>query len=278
LPGFVTSSTLAQTYNANVPYLGYSSIVMGQNEANGSYNSLQLSFRGTTMSGDLTYQVGYTYSQSYDSFNVFASGGDLYPVSDPYVGWKYDYGPSAFDIRNSFFTNFVYEIPFLKHSSIRWLKTALGGWEISGIVSATSGAPLSIGLAGQNVATVIPMTLNRPNISGHMSNPHTVNEWFDTSVFSNPAPGTWGNTPANNVSGPGHDNWNLSFFKNFVFSEERRTNLQFRAEFFNVWNHTQWIGDTQNGGISTNYGAGNFGAVTSAADPRTIQLALKFSF
>src|SRR5262249_46389131 len=89
LPGFVTSSTLAQTYNASLPYLGYRSIEMGQNEANGSYNSFQLSFRGTTLRNDLTYQIGYTYSRSYDSFNAFASGGDLYPVSDPYLGWKY---------------------------------------------------------------------------------------------------------------------------------------------------------------------------------------------
>ena len=280
LPGFVNSSALAQTYNANVPYAGYNTIQMGQDEANGKYDSFQLSYRGTTSRGDLVYQVGYTYSQSYDSFTVYANGGggDLSNVSNPYLGWKYDYGPSAFDIRNNFFADFVYRIPFLRQSSNRWLKAALGGWEISGIVSAASGAPLSIGVTGQNVSSVIQNTSNRPNLSGHMSNPHTVNEWFDTSVFSLPAPGTWGNTPANNVSGPGHDNWNLSFFKNFVFSQERPINLQFRAEFFNVWNHTQWIGDTQNGGIVTNFGASNFGAVTSAADPRIVQLALKFSF
>lgn len=280
LPGFVSSSVLAQTYNANVPYTGYNTIEMAQNEANGSYNSLQLSLRGATLRGDLTFQIGYTYSQSYDSFTEMSTGGggDLSYVSNPYLGWKYDYGPSAFDIRENFFVNFVYEIPFLKQSSHRWLKTALGGWEISGIVSAASGAPLSIHLAGQNVSSVIPNTQNRPNISGHMSNPHTVNEWFDTSVFSMPAAGTWGNTPANSVRGPGHDNWNLSFFKNFVFSKERPVNLQFRAEFFNVWNHTQWIGDTQNGGISTGFGSSNFGAITGAADPRTIQLALKFVF
>jgi hypothetical protein len=280
LPGFVNSSALAQIYNASVPYVGYNSIEMAQNEANGKYDSLQLSFRGTTLRGDLTFQLGYTYSHSYDSFtNIgIGGGGDLSYVSNPYLGWKYDYGPSAFDIRNNFFANFVYRIPFLKQSSYRWLKAALGGWEISGIVSAASGAPLSIGVTGQNVTSVIQNTLNRPNLSGHMSNPHTVNEWFDTSVFSLPAPGTWGNTPADNVPGPGHDNWNLSFFKNFIFSQERPIKLQFRAEFFNMWNHTQWIGDTQNGGIITNFGASNFGAVTSAADPRTIQLALKFSF
>jgi hypothetical protein len=93
-----------------------------------------------------------------------------------------------------------------------------------------------------------------------------------------PAPGTWGNAPHNGVRGPGRNNWNISLFKNFLFSEQRGTNLQFRAEFFNLWNHPQWLGDSINGGISTNFGAGNFGAVTSAYDPRTIQLALKFSF
>ena len=88
----------------------------------------------------------------------------------------------------------------------------------------------------------------------------------------------WGDTPRNYVRGPGRQNWNISFFKNFMFNEERGTNLQFRAEFFNIWNHPQWQGDTLNGGVSTNLGASNFGAITNAYDPREIQLALKFTF
>ena len=279
LPGFVTNSSLAQTYNGSVPYLGYNSIQIAQNEANGDYNSMQVSFRGTALKDDLTFQVAYTYSHTNDSFDgITEINGDLYDVSNPYQGWKYDYGPSAFDIRNNFFTDFVYRIPLLKGSDNRVLKTTLGGWEISGIVIARSGAPLNIGLAGQNVATIVPNTANRPNVNGTMRNPHTVQEWFDTSVFSEPAPGTWGNEPHNGVRGPGRNNWNISLFKNFVLNEGRGTVLQFRAEFFNIWNHPQWVGDTLNGGISNNYGASNFGAVTSAYDPRTIQLALKFSF
>jgi hypothetical protein len=240
---------------------------------------MQVSFHGTTLKDDLTFQVAYTYSHTNDPFDgISQSGGDLYNVSNPYAGWKYDYGPSAFDIRSNFFTDFVYRIPLLKNSDRRLLKATLGGWEISGIVIARSGAPLNIGLAGQNVATIVPNTANRPNVNGAMKNPHTVQEWFDTSVFSVPAPGTWGDEPHNAVRGPGRDNWNISLFKNFVFDEERGTVLQFRAEFFNIWNHPQWVGDTLNGGISTSFGASNFGAVTSAYDPRTIQLALKFSF
>ena len=111
-----------------------------------------------------------------------------------------------------------------------------------------------------------------------MHNPHTVAEWFDTSIYTDPAPGTWGNTPRNSIRGPGRQNWNISFFKNFVFSETRGSNLQFRAEFFNLWNHTQLQGDGLNNGISNNFGASDFGQVKSAYDPRIIQLALKLYF
>ena len=91
---------------------------MAQNEANGDYNSIQVSLRGATLKNDLTYQVGYTYSHTNDSFDgITQSDGDLYDVSNPYAGWKYDYGPSAFDIRSNFFANFVYRIPLLKDSA-----------------------------------------------------------------------------------------------------------------------------------------------------------------
>jgi hypothetical protein len=268
-------------YNTLVPYLGYHSIKMAQNEANGDYNSLQVAMRGTLKS-DLTYQLGYTYSHTNDSFGSSGcgSGGDLCPISNPYLGWKYDFGPSNFDRRNIFFANFVYQIPLLKNSDNKLLKTTLGGWEVAGIVTAISGAPLNIGLNNPNVSNIVPNTANRPDLIGPLSNPHTANEWFDASpsVWATPAAGAWGNTPHNYVRGPGRDNWNLSLYKNFVFSEARGSSLQFRAEFFNIWNHTQFQGDAQNGGISTNFGASNFGAVTNAYDPRTIQLALKLFF
>jgi Carboxypeptidase regulatory-like domain len=265
-------------YNAAVPYLGYHSIRMAQNEANGDYNSLQVSMRGTLAKNDLNYSVGYTFAKSNDSFNSGGSAGDLYNISNPYAGWKYDFGPSNFSHENVFFANFVYQIPLLKNSENKLLKTTLGGWEVAGIIMAESGAPLNIGLNGQNVSSVVPNTQNRPDQTGSGSNPHTVNQWFDTSIYSMPAPGQWGNTPRDRVWGPGRDNWNVSLYKNFVFSETRGSSLQFRAEFFNIWNHTQWQGDNQNGGISTNYGASNFGAVTNAYDPRVIQLALKLFF
>jgi hypothetical protein len=270
-------------YNADVPFLGYKGIRQSVNGANGDYNSLQASLRGNLKS-DLQYQVGYTYSHTNDAGSQGSSAGDLGTISNPYAGWKYDFGPSPYDIHHVFFTNFVYEIPLLKNSDSKGLKMAFGGWEVSGIVSAQSGAPLNIGLNTPNITNVIPsygQNLNRPDRSGSGHDPHTVGQWFDTSIFSAPAPGTWGNTPRSFVRGPGRDNWNLSLFKNFWFNQERGTNLQFRAEFFNVWNHTQWNGNQiLNGGqgISSNFGASDFGQVKAAYDPRTVQLALKLTF
>jgi hypothetical protein len=265
-------------YNADVPFLGYKSLRIAQNAANGTYNSLQMSMRGN-LKNDLQYQVGYTYSKTNDTGSQGSSAGDLGNISNPYAGWKYDFGPAAYDIRHVFFTNFVYEIPLFKNSS-KGLKTALGGWELSGIVAVQSGAPLNIGCCGNdpNIASVVPNTSMRPDRSGSGHDPHSVGQWFDTSIYTTPAAGTWGDTPRNSVRGPGRDSWSLSLFKNFWFNQERGSRLQFRAEFFNVWNHTQWIGNSQLGGISTNFGSSNFGAVTGAYDPRTIQLALKLSF
>ena len=121
---------------------------------------------------------------------VASAGGDLCNISNPYLGWKYDFGPSSFDRRNIFFANFVYQIPLLKNSDNKLLKTTLGGWEVAGIITAQSGAPLNIGLNGQNVASIVPNTANRPDLTGHWNNPHTVNQWFDTSVYS--SAGSWG--------------------------------------------------------------------------------------
>ena len=282
IPGYVAGTPGLVPYNTVVAYPGYHGIRLAKNEANGDYNGLQIGLRGQLVGSDLTYQLGYTYSHTNDAGSNGSSAGDLGNATNPYAGWQYDFGPSNYDHEQIFFANFVYDLPFFKHSDSKAMKTMLGGWEISGIVTAESGAPLNIGLSGNSASSIVPNAANRPDHNGKGHDPHTQAEWFDTSIFSKPAcltgPDCWGNTPRNFVWGPGRDNWNLSVFKNFNFSETRGSYLQFRAEFFNVWNHTQWIGDEVNGGISRNFGAGDFGHVTNAYDPRTIQLALKLYF
>ena len=235
------------------------------------------------MTNDLQVNAGYTWSHALDSVNGTGSGNDLASVSNPYVGWRYDYGNSLFDRTNIFFVNFVYDIPWLRNSPNRFMKTVVGGWQISGIVQAVSGAPLNITTSGtvdgvNSVCNVVPNCTNRPDVIGAISYPHTVNQWFSISSFAAPAAGTWGDLRNNALRGPGRDNWNASFFKSFLLSEKRGSQFQFRADFFNIWNHTQFKGSVQTGGINTTLGGSNFGQITAAYDPRTIQLGAKLVF
>ena len=155
LPGLQADSS---TYDNVVPYSGYHWHSHG---AKRGQRGLQLPpnlYSRQSVKSDLQYQVGYTYSHTNDAGTQGSSAGDLGTISNPYEGWKYDFGPSDYDIRHIFFTNFVYEIPLLKNNDNKALKTAFGGWEISGIVAAQSGAPLNVGLNGTSVASVVPNT------------------------------------------------------------------------------------------------------------------------
>ncbi len=176
-----------------------------------------------------------------DATTSTGSGGDLNNATNPYVGWQYDFGPSQFDRRQISFFNYVYEIPFLRNSSNRFAKATLGGWELSGIVTIESGAPLNLGLSGSNASSIVPNSGNRPDVNRSISYPKTAASWFSPAAFSAPVcatgPDCYGNLGFDALRGPGRDNWNMSLLKNFAFTE--RLKLQFRADAFNMWNHTQ---------------------------------------
>ena len=105
-------------------------------------------------------------------------------------------------------------------------------------------------------------------------------QWFNTSVFTAPpcvtGPDCYGNLGFDAVRGPGRNNFDLSLLKNFAFTERFR--VEFRAEAFNAFNHTQFEGNSNTGGISNNLGASDFGEVKTAYDGRQFQLALKLIF
>jgi hypothetical protein len=263
--------------NQEYGYLGYGAIRLSEDEANAHYNSLQVDLHGN-VARDLQLQFGLTLSRAIDSTTSNGSGGDLNNITNPYVGPKYDVGPSLFDRTGVAFVNFVYQIPLLKNSDNHLLRATAGGWALSGIVTMESGAPINLGVSGNNVASVVPNSGNRPDVTGSISYPKTAAEWFNPAAFSAPSPGTYGNLGFDGLRGPGRDDWNLALFKNFVISQERGSRIEFRAESFNPWNHTQFKGDANNGGISLNEGASNFGAVTGAFDPREFQLGLKLIF
>ncbi len=276
-------------FNGLIPYPGYTSIKQAFNGANSHYNSMQAELHGQ-VTRDLNLQVAYTLSRAIDpSTGSSGNGWDLDYVTNPYQSWRYDVGPSVLDRTSVAFVNFVYDIPLLKNSSNRLLKTTLGGWELSGIITMESGAPYNLGVNGHNVNSIFPAgdVGVRPDLTGSVSYPKTVVsssgrptgiQWVNPAAFSAPAAGTWGNLGFDALRGPGRDNWNLALFKRFVISESRGSEFQFRAESFNTWNHTQFGGSGQNGAFSNNQGAGNFGQITNAFDPRVFQFGAKLIF
>lgn len=286
LTSFVTGSTAAAQYNLDVPYLGYHSINLAQNGADSIYHSLQTDLRSKVR--DLTLQFGYTYSRALDpTTGTGGDGFDLNNTSNPYAGWKYDWGPSIFDKTHVAFTNFIYDVPFFRNSSNGFLKNAAGGWQMSGIVTMQSGAPINLGVSGNNICGTIPNCSVRPNEVGSISYPHTATtlssgnstiQWFDPSAFAiNFIPGSttanFGNLTKNALRGPGRDNWNLALFKNIGITE--RLHTEFRFEAYNAFNHTQFKGDVNNGGINSAIGGTDVGKITSAYDARNLQLAVK---
>jgi hypothetical protein len=274
LPCLIQGSSSCN-YNTVVPYAGFHSIVLAENAENSHYNGLQLQTRAQVRQ-DLQLQVAYTWSKAIDPATSAGGVGDLAAVSNPY-NRSYDNGPSGLDRTHIAVIDFVYNLPFFKHAQNGWLKHSLGGWELSGIVTAQSGLPLMINLGGPqgtNGLSTAPQggPANRPNVNGSVSYPQKVTEWFNPDAFSAPAVGVWGNLGKGAVRGPGRDNWNLSLFKNFVFSEARGSSFQIRFETFNTFNHTQF------NNVSTTFTSSNFGQVTSTWDPRVIQLGAKLFF
>jgi len=280
IPGLV-NGTIPGGYNAVARYKGFGAIKMSQDGANAHYNGLQVDLN-SQVRRDLSLRVFYTLSRGYDPSNQTnggGGGGDLVTVSNPYEGWKYDWGPGGYDRTQNLSANFIYDLPFLRHASNAFLRTVVGGWEVSGIVTIESGLPINITLNGGQGGNGVGGN-NRPDLVGKVSYPHTQAQWFNpgsasSAVFAAPTLGAWGNLGYDALRGPGRDNWNLSLFKNFVINEARGSQFELRFETFNTFNHTQW----QN--VSTGFDPGynnNFGQVTSAFPGRIIQLGGKLSF
>ncbi len=287
------------SYNTALPYLGYHAIVMDQNEANSDYNSLQVQL-SSKLRNQLTANVGYTYSKAMDATTGTGGDGlDLDTVSNPYLGWTYDRGPSIFDRTHVAFANFIYTMPFFTKSSNSLMRVGLGGWQLSGIVSMQTGAPVNLGVSNGNsafnisssVCSVVPNCAVRPNLTGRISYPksrttlssgNNTKQWFDPTAFA-PAflPGTtystFGNLAHNALRAPGRDNWNMALYKHFNFAEHHY--IELRAESYNTWNHTQFSASTVGGGASSGLGSSlngtDFGKISSAFDPRVFQFGAK---
>jgi hypothetical protein len=142
----------------------------------------------------------------------------------------------------------------------------LGRWQISDITTVRAGYSLTPGLSipQQGLGA-------RPDLTGaDIAGPQTVSNWFNTAAFKAPAAGYFGNAGTGIIRGPGLVNFDMTLHKDFKIAESQR--MEFRAEFFNIFNHTNFTT------VSTTFGAATFGQVTAAADPRIIELALRYQF
>jgi hypothetical protein len=145
----------------------------------------------------------------------------------------------------------------------------LGGWNLGGVLTAQSGRPVTATMA-QNLCNCFSAGPIRPNLIADANGPETVQQWFNTAAFTSPGPYAFGNAGVGIITPPGLVNVDLSLLKNFTFRE--RYTAQFRAEFFNAFNHVNL------GVPGTGFGSPTFGVISSAADARIIQMGLKITF
>jgi hypothetical protein len=269
--------------NANFyrQYLGFANITQVENTTNFSYHSLQAALRMENRHG-LSLQLAYTYSHEIDiqstdltSTPLSGSGGQL---SDPFNP-EYDRGSGGFDRRHIFNANYIYELPFFLHSNNVLERTAIGGWQISGVTTAQTGVPINPNY-GNDVLGLGGGTTNRPNFNQSARRyPKTQLAWFNTAAYSAPlapwmggANQGFGNSGKDSIVGPGLFNWNLSVFKEFLITSAEGPRFQFRAESYNTFNHTEF------NNVQTGFTNKNFGQVTSTYDPRVLQFGAKFLF
>ncbi len=298
---FVACGNAAADYYR--PYPGYGTITRIENTANSIYNALQLTARRTF--GDLSLTASYNYSHSIDDSSDRGDGlfVDSYDLARQRAS-------STFDIRQAFSISYVYNLPFFRNSH-GFTKTALAGWQLSGITIAQTGVPFTATNSttysdnagvGNGVGTAsYPDLIGNPyNIPADVQQAFHANGPFgklllNPTAFGIPTGLTFGNTNRNEFRMPGRFNSDFGLFKEFSFGE--RYALQFRWENFNVFNHTQLDalgGNISSGGtgLASSMGCNPSANLASGGDPscggflvlngshlpRIMQFGLRFQF
>ena len=254
------------------PFKGYGVIRLAENAGYSKYNSLQISADRRYKNG-FRFALAYTLGHSED--NASGKRDVLFNNYDDSGYW----GNSSFDRRHVFNFSYIYDLPFYRDQS-GIVGKVLGGWQLSGSTFMRSGTPLwvteSVDHAGTGDTFASPWNLNgdpKGNANEEFSAGAAADQnfWFDPTVFSRPAAGTFGNGPRFNIYNPGQYQWDIALFKNVSFGGTKMA--QFRAEIFNFLNHANWNGAEAN---PTNAA---FGRITGKdGSRRDIQLSLRFLF
>lgn len=272
-PGQPITSATNPRLNAIRPYKGYDAINTIQPWFNSNYHSLQVSSEKRFHEGSLV-RLSYTFSHALTDAQT-----DRSSAPQSFYFRSQDYGPAQFDRRHILSINYIYAIPFFKKQE-GILGQVLGGWQLAGIVSAGSGLPLTIttsgtdpsaaGIIGNSASSARPDVVANPTLLSQLRNRL---QWFNTAAFRDVPVGEnrIGNSPRGVVVGPGYQKWDVTLSKRFKITEG--VNLQFRAEGYNIFNHTNF------NGVGTSFTTpATFGQVTSTRDPRLLQFGLKLNY
>ncbi len=277
------------------PYQGFGSIQQIVYGGNSSYNGLQVAMRRHV--GRLSLDLAYTWSHSLDEASDYASTNFVNSYN-----LALNRASSDFDQRHVLNIGYVYDLPFFTKTGL--VHTLLGGWQWSGLTTFQTGTPFSVtdalygagvgntlgsgaylDLVGDPYAHVTSAQNNQPGVVGPLL--------YNPAAFAAPQGLTFGTAQRNVLNNPNRTNFDMGLFKHFAITESR--GFEFRAEGFNVFNHTQWLplgGNNSTGNASTscfagaNFSAGdpsclansNFLRPGGAHNARILQLALKFLF
>jgi hypothetical protein len=230
-----------------------------------NYNSLQVSMNHRFQHG-FSLLASYVWGNYLDVVSYTAEGGN--GPRDP-LNYRLSYGPSDNNVRHRVAGSYIYQLP--KFQSLHGIMGVLvNDWQNQGIVTAQTGQPYSINSSLDTAATGIGG--ETADLTGASIAPASrgVRAYFNTAAFQNAAPGTFGQSGRNFLSGPSLVNVDFSLFKEFPIAEYGK--LQFRSEFFNLFNHANFYNP------DNTVGDGTFGRLQSARDPRIAQFALKYLF
>jgi hypothetical protein len=259
------------------PYTGLGSITYAEPVGSSSYYALQTQLNRRFSHG-VEFKANWAWSKSMDYGSGDNGGLPLY--ADRRL---LSYGESSFD--RTFITNIagLYAIPGTNRLNNPLVKAALGNWNLSSTITFASGAPLGVGFSTVSGADLIGGgDGQRINVNGNPQlgyGDRNGARFFNTSVFSAPALGYIGSAGRDVFRGPGQNQFDLAVFKNFVIHEG--INIQFRSEFYNAFNHTQFSGVDTSAKFDLTTGAQTnptFGQANGDRGGRIIQFALRLSF
>jgi len=226
-------------------------------------------------SGGLSFLSSYAWSRSIDIGSTRA-----HHVASRF-NIQADRAISDFHANQVYSLSWVWELPFGRERRFgqgwsSWQDAILGGWQVTGIVSAQDGRPVNPRLTFDNANIGQAVLRQRPNLirdPNFPSGQQTPERFFDTGAFQAPQSFTFGNSGRNVIIGPGVQRWDLGLYKQFALpqlGEEAR--LQFRAEFFNAFNRTNFAQP------NALLGTPGFGRITSSDPARQVQFGLKLYF